>query len=93
MFIEFIPQIVNLIIAGANIYWSLQLKGIQSSRALMDSYKQMNQEKDETINKQTELIEELKKKKEQYKVQYFTAHSKLQQMEGQLQAYQNIHKT
>lgn len=81
---ELIPQIVNLIIAFANIFWSLQLKGIQSSRAMIDSLKDANREKDK-------VIRELMDKKNQYKMQYHSLHTKYQKLEGELTTYKRIH--
>lgn len=82
---EWIPQIANFIIAVANIFWSLQLKQIQTSGVLLESLRSKNKDLEITV-------EELLKKKNEYKLQYQSLHSKFRTIEGELNTYKKLHK-
>lgn len=81
---EVIPQLLNVIIAGANIFWTFQLKSIQTSQVMVNSLKLESKEKDEVIQK-------LMKKKNEYKTQYESLLAKFKKQEGELEAYRKVH--
>lgn len=76
--------VVNLISAVVNVYWTVRLKSIQANREIMQSMREENKDL-------KDLVGQLQKSKNQYKIQYNNILYKYQHSEGQLKTYRRLH--
>jgi len=76
--------VVNLISAVVNVYWTVRLKSIQANREIMESMREENKDL-------KDLVGQLQKSKNQYKIQYNNILYKFQHLQGELKTYQRLH--
>ncbi len=74
---------LNIINTVTNLYWSNKLRGVQVNKELMADLREAVQEKDLIIN-------ELHRKKNEYKHQYLQLHAMYQQLLGKLHTYDKL---
>lgn len=81
--VTIVAAAINFINTVTNLYWTVKLKSIQGNATIMSNLRESNAEKDQ-------VIKDLMRKKNQYKIQYTSLLTKYKRLEGQLQTYESL---
>lgn len=81
---EVVLPLLNIANTLTNLFWSMKLKSIQGNKEILSSLKEANDEKDQ-------VIKELQRKKNQYKMQYTQQLVLNEKLQGELKTYKKFH--